>query len=131
MVGRRIERLNEQLKRELMEVLQYDVKDPRVGAVTITAVHATPDLNQARVFVNARGTEAERESSLEGLRAASSFLRGELSRRLRIRRVPELVWEIDLTLQHARRIEQLLGEVLPPAEPGGDAAAADGEDGGG
>jgi ribosome-binding factor A len=125
MAGRRTDRLNEQLKRELMALLQHDVKDPRIGPVAITAVQTAVDLSHARVFVTARGEKPEQEASFEGLRAASSFLRGELGRRLRIRRVPELHWEQDHTLEHARRIEQLLGEVLPPDGSADDAGEDD------
>jgi ribosome-binding factor A len=128
MAGRRIERLNEQLKRELMDLLHSQVRDPRIGTVTITSVETTPDLYHARVFVTSLATEEEKQTSIEGLRAASPFLRSELGRRLRIRRVPELSWHLDHTLEHAMRIERLLGEVLPPAAAGGG-DEADGEDG--
>lgn len=128
MAGRRVERLNEQLKRELMDVLHTQVRDPRVGPVTITAVETTPDLYHARVYVTSLGSDEEKETSIEGLRAASPFLRSELGRRLRIRRVPELSWVRDETLDHALRIERLLGEVLP--RDGGDADDADARDAG-
>jgi ribosome-binding factor A len=129
MAGRRIERLNEQLKRELMEILQTEVRDPRVGAVTITAVETTPDLYHARIYVTSGGSAEEKETSLEGLRAASSYLRSELGRRLRVRRVPELSFQLDQTLEHAMRIERLLGEVLPPRAAAGEEPADDGDGG--
>jgi ribosome-binding factor A len=129
MTNRRIERLNEQLKRELTDVLLSDVRDPRVGRVTITEVRATPDLYHARVFVTSLGDEDERAQALEGLRAASAYIRGELGRRLHVRRIPELAFEWDETLEHARRIENLLREVRPaapeagaPTDPGADGA---------
>lgn len=113
---RRIERLNEQLKRELMDMLRRDLGDPRVALVTVTAVETTPDLYHARVYVTALGGEEERQESLAGLRAARVVLRGELGRRLHIRRVPELDFVWDETLEHARRIESLLAQVRPPEE---------------
>lgn len=129
MANRRIERLNEQLKRELTDVLLNEVRDPRVGRVTITEVRATPDLYHARVFVTSLGDENERAQALEGLGAASAYIRGELGRRLHVRRIPELAFEWDETLEHARRIESLLREVRPaapapgdPTEPGADGA---------
>jgi len=113
MPSRRVERLNEQLKREIMDLLRRDLRDPRVHDVTVTAVDVTPDLYHARVRVTSLAQGAERDAILEGLEAAGPFLRGELGRRLRIRRAPELEFSWDLSLDHARRIEQLLAQVRP------------------
>lgn len=116
MQRRRIERLNEQLKRELTAILRGEVRDPRVGDVTITGVNAATDLSVARIHVQTLSDEpASREETLVGLRAASAYIRGELGRRLHIRRAPELIWQWDETLAHARRIEDLLAQVRPPA----------------
>jgi ribosome-binding factor A len=111
---RRTERLNEQLKRELAGLIRDQVRDPRVGLVTITGVHTTRDLGLARVHVSTTGTDAERETTLVGLSAAAPFLRTALGRILRIRRVPELRFEEDRSLEHAQRIERVLSEVIPP-----------------
>lgn len=113
---RRTARLNEQLKRELSELIRTEVRDPRVGLVTITGVDTTRDLSVARVHVRTMGSEAERASTLEGLVAAAAFLRTALGRTLRIRKVPELRFQEDRSLEHARRIEQVLSEVMPPDE---------------
>ena len=119
MANRRVERLNEQLRREISDILRRDVRDPRIGIPTITRVEVTPDLFMARVFVRAGGNAEERAAALEGLDGAAAFIRREL-RGLKVRRVPELRFEIDQTLEHASRIEQLLREVGPhPEEPGG------------
>ena len=118
MAGLRIKRLNEQLKREISEILLGEVKDPRVGPVTITAVSAAPDLTLARVFVHPLGSEEERRETMAGLKAARPFIRAEIGRRLTLRRAPELRFEIDESLEHALRIERLLAEVAPPDEPG-------------
>lgn len=117
MPGRRVERLNEQFRRELTELLRGAVKDPRVGLVTLTGVRVASDLSFARVFVAPPVEESTSDETLAGLRAATPFLRHELSARLHIRRVPELRFELDTTLANARRIEQLLHEV---AASGGD-----------
>lgn len=111
MQKRRMERLNEQIKRELMDLLRRELSDPRLANVTLTAVETTPDLYQARVYVTALGDEAGREAALAGLRAARGLLRGELGRRMHIRRAPELDFVWDETLDHARRIESLLADV--------------------
>lgn len=124
MAGLRIKRINEQLKREISEILLGEVKDPRVGPVTVTGVSAAPDLTLARVFVQPLGTDEERRETMAGLRAAGAFIRAEIGRRLTLRRAPELRFEVDETLEHAQRIERLLAEVVPedeaPAEPAAD-----------
>lgn len=122
MPHRRIERLNEQIKRELTDILRQKVRDPRLGVVTVTDVQTTPDLDHARVYLAALGDEAEKQRSLEGARAAAAYVRSELGRRLHIRRVPELMFELDRSLEHAMRIERILSEVLPEdeAESGDD-----------
>ena len=114
---RRIERLNEQIKRELMDMMRRDLGDPRIALATVTAVETTPDLYHARVYVTGMGGEEERKSALAGLRAARTLLRGELGRRLHIRRVPELEFVWDETLEQARRIESLLAQVRPQEQP--------------
>ena len=113
MFGKRLARLNEQLKRELSELIRTEVRDPRVGLVTITGVETAGDLGSARVFVRVTGDAKEVASTLEGLDAAAPFLRGLLGRILRIRKIPELRFREDRSFEHARRIESLLAEVIP------------------
>jgi len=125
MGGRRIERLNEQFKREITDIVRNEVKDPRVGAPVFTAVETSPDLTLARVYVMASGTDEEQRQMFEGLRAAAPFIRGELGRRLRIRRAPELRFELDRGLEHALRIERLLREANEHGGAQGDDTAAD------
>ncbi|HSJ07952.1 MAG TPA: 30S ribosome-binding factor RbfA [Longimicrobiales bacterium] len=110
MSRKRVARLNEQLKRELTALLQFEVRDPRIGMVTITDVEVSPDLYHARVYYTLLGGPDERATALEGLRAAAGFLRTEIGRRMHIRRAPELHFALDETLDHAARIEQLLRE---------------------
>lgn len=122
MASKRLARLNEQLKRELAELIQTELRDPRVGLVSVTAVQVASDLGSARVFVRVLGNEAERAESLEGLVAAAPYLRKLLGQILQIRRIPELRFQEDRTLERARRIEDILAEVLPAggqeSEPG-------------
>ena len=122
---RRIERLNEQLKRELAIHIRGGLRDPRIQGVAVTAVRTTPDLNLARVLVRLEGTDAEKRQTLDGLDRAAPFLRRMLGRELRIRRVPELDFREDVSQQRADRIEELLSEVRPEGgwseeEPGDD-----------
>ena len=119
MKGKRAARLNEQLKRELSELIRTQVRDPRVGLVTITDVRVVADLGSAKVFVRGGGTGDDLDSTLEGLTAAAPFLRSELGRVLTIRKVPELRFEKDRSLEHAQRIEQILSEVIVPEKASG------------
>ncbi|MDZ7779383.1 MAG: 30S ribosome-binding factor RbfA [Gemmatimonadota bacterium] len=125
----RLARLNEQLKRELAELIRTDVRDPRVGLVTVTDVDVTSDLSVARVYVRALGETEEVDEALAGLEAAAPFLRGSLGKELSIRRIPELRFQRDRSLEHATRIEEILSEVLPEDEPADDSDEGGGPDG--
>ncbi len=131
-MSKRIARLNEQLKREISALIRTQVRDPRVGLVTVTNVEVAADLGSARVRVGLTGTEAEQRETLTGLEAAAPFLRHSLGQMLSIRHIPELRFLQDHSLEHALRIEQLLSEVLPEDadDAGGDAEDhVDAEDG--
>ncbi|MDT8367741.1 MAG: 30S ribosome-binding factor RbfA [Longimicrobiales bacterium] len=110
---RRLERLNEQLRREIATRLRREVRDPRVGRVTVTGVRVSPDLAQARVLVRLGGGVEDRDKALAGLTAAGPFLRRALGAELHIRRAPELHFIEDHQLEKAMRIDALLDEVRP------------------
>lgn len=110
---RRTDRINEQLKQEVSLLIRDEVRDPRVGLVTVTAVQTSPELDHAKVYFTALGSDEEREGALEGLNSAAAFIRKELGRRLHMRRIPELHFQIDRVLDEAMRIERLLKEALP------------------
>lgn len=131
MASRRIARLNEQLKREIAELVRTSVRDPRVGVVSVTGVEVAGDLGSARVFFRTLGGEAERADALHALQAAAPFIRRELGRILHIRRIPELRFQEDRSLEQAERIERILSEVLPPDEEPQGEADEDEEDGDG
>jgi len=92
-------------------MLQREVKDPRIGFVTITDVHLTADCKLARIFVSVLGTEEERSHSLKGLNQAAGFIRFELGRRLRLRYSPELEFRLDDSLEKEARLEELFGQI--------------------
>ncbi len=117
MKGKRSARLNEQLRRELSELIRLEVRDPRVGLVTITGVEVAADLGSARVFVRGGSGEEELATSLEGLTAAAPFLRSALGKALHIRKIPELRFQQDRSLEHAFRIQRILSEVIVPGAP--------------
>ena len=113
MAGHRSSRLNEQFKREISDILSRKVRDPRVGHVLVTEVRVTPDLWVAKVFFRLLDADRNRDEVAAGLEAAAPFVRKELGRILRIRRIPELRFQYDTTLDSAARIEAVLREVLP------------------
>lgn len=123
MSRRRIERVNHLLREELASLLLRSAKDPRLAPVSIMAVKATPDLKYATVYVRAGGEEALADA-LRGLESAEGYLRRELGRRLHLRRIPELSFEADRTLEHAHRIETLLRQVRPELDEISGAADA-------
>lgn len=128
MAGKRKARLNEQLKREISEILRTEVRDPRIGFPTITNVEVTSDLWLARVYVRPDPTTVEDEDFLHGLRTAAPFIRRSLGKTLQVRRIPELRFERDETLENAMRIERILQEVVIPE--GGDESEGEAEGGG-
>ncbi len=102
-------RLGDQLQVELADLIQRELKDPRVGFVTVTEVRMSPDLKHARVYVSVFEAEEEKkQESITALQRAEGFLRHSLGRRLRLRYVPALRFVVDDTLDHSARIDELL-----------------------
>ena len=115
---RRTERLGEEIREEVAQMITGELKDPRIGFVTVTRVDLGPDLRQARIYVGVLGTEKQREKSLSGLKQASGFLRRALGQRLRLRHTPELVFQYDEGLEASDRVARLLDEIQKPeADP--------------
>lgn len=125
-------RVGDQLRVELAELIARDVKDPGIGFLTITHVNVTPDLQLARVNYTIIGDEKARKETAKALARATPFLRRQVAQRLRLRRVPELQFYFDESIEKQDRIEQILQDLnreraeAPPASEEGDA-----EDGGG
>jgi ribosome-binding factor A len=110
---RRTQRVADAAKEVIAALLLKDVKDPRIGMVTLTTVEVSPDLRHARVLFSVLGDETKRKESLAGLRSASGFIRREVARQLRLRAAPELLFEFDPSLEYAERLSRLLKDVLP------------------
>lgn len=127
MTDHRSARLNEQFKREIAQILTGKVRDPRVGQVLVTGVRVTPDLWLARVFFRSMDEERTLDEVQAGLEAAGPFIRRELGKVLRVRRMPELRFLHDATHDSAQRIEEVLREVLPEPEVDSDAKDGSGE----
>ena len=108
----RIERVNSLLRQEIKELLQRQVKDPRLGSfVTVTEVSTSPDLRHAKIFVSRIGSEEEKQETLNGLAAASGFLRNELAKRLELRRIPELKFHWDDSIERGVYLISLINKV--------------------
>ena len=110
MPGDRLRRVNEAVRQVLSDAITRDVKDPRVGFVTVTAVDVSSDLRHAHVYVSVLGDAAAREGSLEGLGAAHGFLQGRIARELRLKHTPTLTFFHDDTAERAQRLERLMDE---------------------
>jgi len=111
----RMRRVNESLRQVLSEAL-LELKDPRIGFVTVTGVETSPDLRHARVFVSVLGSEVKRAKTLDGLAAAHGVLQARLARELRMKRTPQLTFEYDPTVERGVRMTQLIDELAPDAD---------------
>ncbi len=114
----RIEQVNKLIRREIGELFQRGLKDPRLSNfVAVTEVSTSPDLRHAKVFVSHTGNEAEKQEILMVLGAASGFLRSELARRLKLRRIPELSFRWDDSIKQGDHILKLIDQVTKDSTP--------------
>jgi ribosome-binding factor A len=127
-MGRRAERLAEEIREQVARMIATDLKDPRLGFVTVTRVELAHDLGHARIHVGVLGSEAEREKSLAVLRQASGFVRRELGKRLRIRHTPEVDFRYDKGLDATDRVARLLDEERRRASAASGDAGEGGEE---
>jgi len=103
-------RVNEVIRQVLGDVIATDLKDPRIGFVTVTDVDTSPDLRTARVYVSVLGNESDREKALAGLRSAHGFLQGRIAAQLRMKRTPTLTFHYDESVDRGVRISRLLDQ---------------------
>jgi ribosome-binding factor A len=108
-------RVNEAV-REVVSEAVGELKDPRIGFVTVTGVETSPDLRHARVFVSVLGSEAKRAKTLDGLAAAHGVLQARVASELRMKRTPQLAFEYDPTVERGVRMTQLIDELAPDAD---------------
>ena len=119
-------RVGELIQTELAALLARGLKDPRLEMSTVSYVEVTPDLRQARVYVSRFGSEAEQEAMLEGFQRASGFIRGQLGRRLKLRYIPQLTFELDTGIAYGVRISSMLNDLtVSPAAEEPDAEVTD------
>jgi len=118
MSNARSARIADQIQRSLAEVIRLELRDPRVGLVTLTGVELSRDQSHAKVFYTVMGTGPEVEAAGRGLAHAAGFLRSELAHRLTTRKVPELHFEFDESVERGVRLSRIIDEaVKPPSKP--------------
>ena len=123
----RIEKLQELIKQEMSKMLLKELKDPRIGFVTVTDVEMTGDLREAKIYVSVMGGEEQVKSSLEGLNSALGFIRREIGRRIRLRFTPEISFSLDTSLDYGDHIQKLLLQVEGENKNADNAQAGGGE----
>lgn len=122
----RPEKVEHVIKDELSQILQRELRDPRIGFVSVTDVEVSVDLRHARIFVSVLGDEAAKAASMAGLQSASGYIRRALGARLQLRHTPEITFKLDESIERGSRVMRLLGEVAkdphgqPPRDDRGD-----------
>lgn len=107
----RTRRVEEEMKREIASIIKENIKDPRVGFVTVTGVEVTPDFRYAKVFVSVYGDDETVKKAMEGLGKASGYIRKEVSQRVKLRNSPELSFRFDESIRHGAKIAEILAEI--------------------
>ena len=117
-MSHRIARVNALIRKEISELIQHQLRDPRLDSfVAVTEVATSPDLQHAKVFISSMSGKKEEQKVLEVLNAAAGFLRTELASKVRLRRIPELSFVWDDSIEHGDRILRLIDEVKAEQEP--------------
>lgn len=112
----RQERVKELLKVEISDIIGRELKDPRLGFVTITGAEVTKDLKHAKIYVSVYGDEKQKEESIAVLQNAGRYIRGAFARRVAMKAIPEIDFELDTAVEHGVRILELLRQVKPDDE---------------
>ena len=132
----RADRIAEFMREEISSIILHELADPRIGFVTVTGVDVSPDLAQATVSVSVMGTDAQKRTCMRGLRHSAAFIQSEVFRRMRIKRAPEILFELDERVERSYRLSELIREArrsdpdggrIPtaPAEPPSEDSAGD------
>lgn len=116
-LSHRANRVGEQMKKELSDIIGRKIKDPRIGFVTVTDVQVTGDLQQAKVFISVLGDDEQKENTLKGLAKAKGFIRTEIGHRIRLRKTPEIIFEWDESINYGNHIETLLHQLHTDDKP--------------
>ncbi|SCW42378.1 ribosome-binding factor A [Paenibacillus tianmuensis] len=107
----RVGRVGEQIKKELSQIIQSELKDPRIGFITVTGVDVTNDFSQAKIFLSVLGSDEQKEETLKALARGTGFIRSELGKRIRMRKIPELLFKFDASIDYGSKIETLIHQI--------------------
>jgi ribosome-binding factor A len=114
----RVERLNSFLRQEISDIVQRYIKDPRLGTfVSVTSVEITKDMRYAKVFISRYGTDLEKADTIKGLESASGYIRHELGERMKTRRIPELSFRLDNTMEKAAKVLKIINDISSEEKP--------------
>ncbi len=117
----RAHRVGEEIKKEVSQILQNEIKDPRLtGFLSVTQVEVTNDLGYARIFVSIYGTEEEKQLTLKALESALGFIRSETGKRIRLRHVPEISFQLDESIEYGAHISEILKDLKEKEGKGED-----------
>ena len=112
MAKHRIDRISEEVKKVVSDIIRNDINDPRVSTLSsVVAAEVTPDLRYAKIFVSVLGNDEEKQATIKGLKSAAGFIRRELGRKIELRHLPEVVFQLDTTIEHGAYINKLLHDV--------------------
>ncbi len=110
-MGLKKDKMDNIIQKEVSEIIQFDLKNPKIGFVTITDVDVTSDMSYAKIFVSFLGQDARKEAGLKALNQSKGFIRSELAKRLTIRKTPELIFQLDNSLEKGNKIEKILHDI--------------------
>ncbi len=112
-MNNRMDRVNEEFKKEISKIIDSDLKNPNItGIISVTKVKTSSDLKSARVYISLLNSKSKK-NTLQGLKNASGFIRSELAKRVNLRYTPELIFELDESLEYGARIDSILNEIMP------------------
>ena len=123
----RPERIQEAIRQERSLIVQGQIKDPRIGFITITKVDLTKDLRYARIYFSVLGKNADKSKALKGLNSAKGYIKGLIADKIKLRYMPEISFAIDSTLEHTQHIYDILNSIKKPKEETDDAKSDKGD----
>jgi len=123
----REQRVGEAIREEISDILHNELKDPRVGFLSVTTVEMSADLKIAKVGISILGDQKQQEQAMKVLRHASGFVRSELAKRISLRQAPDIVFKLDVSIEHSLRISKLLNELAEPRQKSAEPASETGQ----
>ncbi|MEI6863210.1 MAG: 30S ribosome-binding factor RbfA [Candidatus Omnitrophota bacterium] len=127
MSRQRPERIQEAIRQEVSLIAQGQIKDPRIGFITITKVDLTKDLRYARIYFSVLGKNADKNKALKGLNSAKGYIKGLIADKIKLRYMPEIAFVIDSTLEHTQHIYDILNSIKNPKEEANDGESNTGD----